>query len=192
MDCLATSELLGTVDKTASDYLADFEAIARLQRPRIFRFLLASLRELDAAETLTQDCLFRAFRNREQFRGECSVDTWLMQIAVNLLRDHVKNRRLQFWRTTQRSAAPIADLHDVLVSAQQNCENVAVVQEQVRAVWEVAEKLPLKQRTVFLLKFVEDMDVPEICAATGMKPGTVKTHLFRALKTVRERLGERA
>ena len=42
---------------------------------------------------------------------------------------------------------------------------------------------------MFLLRFVEDMDLMEIARATGMKEGTVKTHLFRALRTVRERLG---
>ena len=42
---------------------------------------------------------------------------------------------------------------------------------------------------LFLLRFVEDMDLLEIAAVTGMKEGTVKTHLFRALRIVRERIG---
>ncbi|MCX6620504.1 MAG: sigma-70 family RNA polymerase sigma factor, partial [Acidobacteria bacterium] len=58
-----------------------------------------------------------------------------------------------------------------------------------QAVWDASEKLPERQRTVFLLRFVEDLDLLEIAAATGMKEGTVKTHLFRALRAVRERLG---
>ena len=63
--------------------------------------------------------------------------------------------------------------------------------ERMAAIWTAADRLPEKQRTVFLLRFVEDMDLLEIVAATGMKEGTVKTHLFRALRTVRERLGEK-
>jgi RNA polymerase sigma-70 factor (ECF subfamily) len=59
----------------------------------------------------------------------------------------------------------------------------------VAAVWEAAAKLPERQRTVFLLRFVEDMDLLEIAYATGMKEGTVKTHLFRAMRAVRTRLG---
>jgi RNA polymerase sigma-70 factor (ECF subfamily) len=42
---------------------------------------------------------------------------------------------------------------------------------------------------VFLLRFVEDMELLEIAAATGLKEGTVKGHLFRAVQAVRERLG---
>jgi RNA polymerase sigma-70 factor (ECF subfamily) len=60
--------------------------------------------------------------------------------------------------------------------------------ERVKAIWNAAAALPDKQRSVFLLRFVEDMDLLEIAAVTGMKEGTVKTHLFRALRTVRERM----
>jgi RNA polymerase sigma-70 factor (ECF subfamily) len=45
-----------------------------------------------------------------------------------------------------------------------------------------------RQRTVFLLRFVEEMDLEEIAAVTGMKEGTVKTHLFRAVQAVRANL----
>ena len=64
----------------------DLEAVFRLYKPKIFRFILASLRDKDAAETLTQDCFLRAYLSRDRFRGDCSLDTWLMQIAVNLVR----------------------------------------------------------------------------------------------------------
>src|SRR5580700_1597495 len=77
---------------------ADFDAVVRLYWPRIFRFALASLRDRDAAQTVAQDCFLKAYRGRERFRGEASLLTWLMQIAVNLVRDNARNRRLQFWR----------------------------------------------------------------------------------------------
>ncbi len=51
-----------------------------------------------------------------------------------------------------------------------------------------AAELSERQRTVFLLRFVEDMDILEIVAATGLKEGTVKVHVFRALQAVRSKL----
>ena len=63
-----------------------------------------------------------------------------------------------------------------------------VAKEKIEAVWSAAAGLSHKQRTVLLLRFVEDMDILEIAAATGMKEGTVKVHLFRALQTVRTRI----
>jgi RNA polymerase sigma-70 factor (ECF subfamily) len=67
-------------------------------------------------------------------------------------------------------------------------EAAVVAKEQVRAVWSVVGQLSERQRTVFLLRFVEEMDLLEIAAITGMKEGTVKTQLFRALQSVREKL----
>ena len=58
------------------------------------------------------------------------------------------------------------------------------------AIWKAAASLSERQRTVFLLRFVEDMDLLEIAAVTGMKEGTVKTHLFRAVQAVRLGLEE--
>src|ERR1700727_3935394 len=82
----------------------DFAEVAERYRPQIFRFLLASLRDPDAAETLTQDCLLKAHRNLASFRGESSVMTWLLRIAINLQKDHWRSRRLQFWKQTSSNS----------------------------------------------------------------------------------------
>lgn len=167
----------------------DFEALVRSYRPRIFRFALASLRDIDAAETVTQDCFLRAYQARSRFRQDCSTQTWLMQIAVNLIRDHLRNRRFRFWRRASLTAKPTDSVGRAIADGGRSPEDQLLLKQRVAAIWTAAERLPEKQRTVFLLRFVEDMDLLEIAAATGMKEGTVKTHLFRALRAVRERLG---
>lgn len=165
--------------------LDDFDAIVREHRPRVFRFLLASLRDREAAENLTQDCFMRAYKAREQFRGESSVTTWLMHIAANLVRNRESSGRLKFWRRNLRGGADLADLSDWLPEQQTSPEALALAKEQVKAIWRAAAGLSERQRTVFLLRFVEDMDLLEIAAVTGMKEGTVKTHLFRAMQAIR-------
>jgi RNA polymerase sigma-70 factor (ECF subfamily) len=55
------------------------------------------------------------------------------------------------------------------------------------------EWLSEKQPTTFMMRFLEEMELQEICQATGMQINTVKTHLHRAVKAVRARVGgERA
>jgi RNA polymerase sigma-70 factor (ECF subfamily) len=169
--------------------ITDFDAVFEAHRPRIFRFILASLRDKEAAENLTQDCFVRAYQARAQFRGHSSAVTWLMHIAANLVRDHEGSGRLKFWRKTLRSDLDVTDVSDFIPDKQRSPEALAAAKEQVRAVWNAAARLPERQRTVFLLRFVEDMDLLEIAAVTGMKEGTVKAHLFRALQSVRAGLG---
>lgn len=165
--------------------LEDFDSLVRQHQPRIFRFLLASLRDRDAAENLTQDCFVRAYKAREQFRGGSSPGTWLMHIAANLVRDHETNSRLKFWKRRLRSDVDLKDISDWIPDQQKSPEALASAKEQVETIWRAAGKLSERQRTVFLLRFVEDMDLLEIAAITGMKEGTVKTHLFRAVQSLR-------
>ena len=172
-----------------SGELKDFDSLVRRHRSRIFRFLMASLRDRELAENLTQDCFVRAYRAREQFRGAASIGTWLMQIAANLLRDHEGNSRVKFWRRALGAGMDVADLGDWVPDRHGSPEELASAKEQVQAIWKTVARLPERQRTVFLLRFVEDLDLLEIAAITGMKEGTVKTHLFRALEAVRGRLG---
>src|SRR6202046_93293 len=93
----------------STEVVQDFDTVASEHRPRIFRFMLASVRDRESAENLTQECFIRAYRARDQFRGAASISTWLLQIAVNLARDHESSGRLKFWRR-----ALGIDLRDVM------------------------------------------------------------------------------
>src|SRR5438093_13758089 len=70
--------------------IEDIERLVQEYRPRVFRFLFASVRDMDLAETLTQDCFWNAYKSRSTFRGDCSVNTWLMRIAINLVRNQAR------------------------------------------------------------------------------------------------------
>lgn len=187
MEPLATSALDAVSVESPAREIDDFEGIVRLFWPRVFRFALASLRDRDAAQTLAQDCFLRAYRSRDRFRGESSLGTWLMQIAVNLARDYGRSRRLQFWKR----AEPIEREREWTPSRGTDPESQALVNEQVQAVWNATGHLSERQRTVFLLRFVEEMELLEISAVTGLSENAVKVHLFRAVRAVRKRMGSK-
>jgi RNA polymerase sigma-70 factor (ECF subfamily) len=166
----------------------EFARIVESHRPQIFRFLLASLRDVDLAETLTQECFLKAHRNWGSFRGDSSAMTWLMRIAINLQKDHWRNRRLQFWRHTQTNSIDLDEAGEWLPSGERTVEQQLLAQEQVAQVWKIVGNLSERQRTVFLLRYVEERELSEIAQATGLSEGTVKAHLSRALSKVRAEL----
>ncbi|SRR6266568_3047610 len=174
---------------TADEIVAhEFASVVTAHRTQIFRFLLASTRDVDLAETLTQDCFLKAHRNWSSFRGESSAMTWLMRIAINLQKDHWRNRRLQFWRLTRTNAVDVDEASEWLPSGERSAEQKMMAREQVAHVWRAVDGLSGRQRTVFLLRFVEEMELREIAEATGLSEGTVKAHLSRALGRVRMEL----
>lgn len=169
--------------------LADFDEVVRVYRPRILRFLLSSLTDRDAAETLTQECFLKAWNARHQFRGDSSLSTWLTRIAVNLMRDHLRSRSLRFWQKTKGSALDVMDISDWIPDGRSSPESAAVARDQVAAMWKAVDDLSTQQRSVFVLRFVEDMELEEIAETIGMNLSTVKSHLYRALAILRERMG---
>jgi RNA polymerase sigma-70 factor (ECF subfamily) len=144
---------------------------------------------VDLAETLTQDCFLKAHRNWSSFRGESSAMTWLMRIAINLQKDHWRNRRMQFWRRTQSNAVALDEASEWLPSGERSVEQQLLAKERVGQVSKAVDGLSERQRTVFLLRYVEEAELSEIARATGLSEGTVKAHLSRAVAKVRAKLG---
>ena len=177
-----------TVDENAA---RDFARVVERHRAQIFRFLLASTRDLDLAETLTQECFLKAHRNWVNFRGESSAATWLMRIAINLQKDHWRNRRMQFWRHARTNAVDIDEASEWLPSGESSQEQKLLARERVSQVWKAVKGLSERQRTVFLLRYIEELELSEIAQTTGLSEGTVKAHLSRALGRVRAELGGR-
>jgi RNA polymerase sigma-70 factor (ECF subfamily) len=166
--------------------LENFDRLVEEYRRRVLRFLFANLRDMDLAETLTQECFLKAYQTRTSFRGDCSVHTWLMRIAIYLVRSHTRSGRFRFWRKAQQVENDV--IHNC-VDRSISPEERAVVNERIQAVWRAAEDLSEKQRLVFVLRYVEDMDILEIAQSTGLSKSAVNVHLFRAVRRIRKTLG---
>ena len=178
-----------TIASTDEDAAQQFARVVENHRLQIFRFLLASTRDVELAETLTQECFLKAHRNWSTFRGDSSAMTWLMRIAINLQKDYWRNRRLQFWRQTRTNGIDPAEASEWLPSRESTQEQTLLARERVEEVWRAVNGLSQRQRTVFLLRYVEEMELSQIAKITGLSEGTIKAHLSRALARVRRELG---
>jgi RNA polymerase sigma-70 factor (ECF subfamily) len=169
------------------------ELVVRYQQ-RVYTMVYHMCGEDDQdAEDLTQEAFLKAFHHLGQFRGSASFYTWFYRIVVNVCLDGRRRRRR--WRR--------------LFSPWQGCEengeraeNVAEQPEGTDSFQVFKDKqlsqdirrsmrsLPEKQRLVFQLKVIDGMGIREIAEVLGAAEGTVKTHLFRATRAMREALKE--
>jgi RNA polymerase sigma-70 factor (ECF subfamily) len=167
----------------------DFEQVVRRYQRKVYRVLLLMLKNPDDADNLTQECFLRAFTSMQSFRGECSVQTWLLRIAVNLARDDARNRRAGFWKRllwldeTESTAKEPEAACDKATP-----ERGMLAREQLDAVWRAVETLSARQKEVFILRFAEEMELKEIADVLNLSTGTVKAQLFRAVTHVREQV----
>jgi RNA polymerase sigma-70 factor, ECF subfamily len=169
--------------------LDDIDALSRTYRARLIRFIAYSTGDVDLAETIAQDTLLRAYNGRENFRGECSVNTWLTGIAINVLRNHQRTEKYKFWKKVKSNTIDVHEMASFLPADGSNPESQVLAKEKVKQLARVLETLSNNQRTIFLMRFTEEMEVADISKVLGMQVNTVRTHLHRALTAVRGQLG---
>jgi len=181
-----TSETLPIAPLMATPF-DDLDSLVATYEQRIFRFHLLSLRDRDLALSLTQDTFLRAWSARASFRGDCAISTWLMRIALNLIRDHTRTDRFRFWKRVAETAVDVSDVSEHLSRHESSPEATLIAREQLALVWDSVAHLSDRQRHIFTLRFVEELELSEIAEITGLPISTVKTHLYRALAAIRAR-----
>jgi RNA polymerase sigma-70 factor (ECF subfamily) len=170
--------------------LDDIDTLVRTYRPRLLRFAAFSVGDPDLAESIVQDCFLKAYRTRASFRGDCSAYTWLRSIANNLIRDYQRTEKFRFWRKARTTAVDVSTMASILSTGESSQEARLLARERAAQVAAIIETLSPNQRRVFLMRFIEEMSIQEICQATGIQMATVKTHIHRSVKLVRQKVGE--
>jgi RNA polymerase sigma-70 factor (ECF subfamily) len=91
---------------------------------------------------------------------------------------------MRFWRETQVNAVDVDVACDRLPSTERSPETQLLARKQATQIWKIAQGLSVRERSVFLLRYVEELELREIGYRTGLKAGAVKVYLARALAKV--------
>lgn len=166
-------------DDSAARAAADYGALYDAHQPRILRLCRVLLHDPDDALEICQEIFLTLHRALRDGRQPERWDAWLTTVALNACRDQ---RRSRWWRWF-RTHEPL-DAHDV---ADQHAgpEQTALDAETRRRVWRALRALPVRQREVFALRQLEGRSTEETAALLGLSTGTVKQHLFRAIRHLR-------
>jgi len=167
-----------------------FAALVRRHSRYLYRVARSVLPDEDEAEDVVQLAFIQAFMGLDHFRGEASLRTWLVRIALNEATR--RRRRQRVWlslgaldETGERERSPI---HASILSPDPES---AAAQSQIRERLERAiDALSPDFRTVLILRDVEEVSGEETARLLGIRPETVRTRLHRARRMLREALGE--
>jgi RNA polymerase sigma-70 factor, ECF subfamily len=189
VDTVLTTALNSSAAETTEVISADrFDEIMRQHQQRVYRVIFLLVRDADTADTLTQESFLRAYLKRASFRGECRIETWILRIAVNLVRDHGKNRRESFWKRLVglHDAASVDEEPRQFTAPEPSAERTLLAREELNAVWKALSSLSPQQRAMFFLRHVEEMPLTQIAETLEVSVGSVKTQLSRATRKLRE------
>ncbi len=138
-------------------------------------------------EEVCQDVFVRVYQKLDQFAFESALGTWIASIAYRLSLNHLERRRIPLYddlRADETGGASVDQLPGAWASPLDEAQG-AQLRAFVRA---RVDELPVQYRTVVTLYHLEEMAVGEIAAVMDLPEGTVKSHLFRARKLLKEKL----
>jgi RNA polymerase sigma-70 factor, ECF subfamily len=155
-----------------------FSILVRRHGSRVTRLGMSFLRDAEEAADFTQDVFIKAYTALGSFKGQSAFSTWLLRIAYNTAINAKQRRRDH-----------VALDPDDELPGDPGTDEVHEREETIQAVRAAMAELPPKQAICIELYFYYGLKYWEISDVTGYPVNTIKSHVFRAKKLLRERLG---
>lgn len=168
-----------------------FEQLVREHQQMVFRTLTRLTGSTDRVDDLAQEVFLRLYRALPSFRGEALVSTYLYRIAVNVAQDEWKRRRREDRPLVSISEDVEWPLEERLPDPAANAQEQMQQREFAGMVEEELQRLSTIERTVLVLYHQEERSYQQIAEALRMPIGTVRTHLHRARKRLRDAIAAR-
>ncbi|MBN1464954.1 RNA polymerase sigma factor [candidate division KSB1 bacterium] len=164
--------------------LDSFRQIVERHQQFVYSVAFRLLADPDAARDVAQECFIRLWKNLHRFDARQKLTTWLYKIVLNLCTDDMRrayNRRRCAAAEEEVSFAQ-TDSDDV-EQAMANAELAAKIRQ-------LSEDLKPRQRAVFVLRDLQDLDMAEIAAILKISVATAKSNLYYARQNIRKKCQE--
>ncbi len=183
-------QLTQLVEKARDGNRLAFDQLIDRYQGDIYRMIYYRLRKQMDAEDLTQDVFIRAYRSIARLREPERFRSWLYTIAVNRVYDYLRKKRV---RSIFKSSDEGPESHPEVDQLREKPEALEQVLKEDfwRQVARIAEKLSKMESEVFMLRFMDDLNIAEIAQVLKKSESTVKTHLYRALAKFKKEKGLR-
>ena len=148
------------------------ELVRRYQSPVRRFFLSQTLGDSQLSDDLAQDTFIKAYTNIRSFRGLASFQTWLMRIAYNVFYDHCRKMR--------NEKLEMSDVNVEMKNDSSAHSSLFISQSSFQMdLYAALALLKPDERTCITLQLIDGYDIAGIAKITGLKDGTVKSHLSR-------------
>ncbi len=168
-----------------------FTSLLSTYEKPIYSFVYRLLDDSSEAPDVTQEVFLKVFRNIGEFRGECSVKTWIYRIAVNeasnLRRWFSRHRRHQL-SLDEQPIAGAPSLAETLADQQENQYDRLLRQERMQVIERALAQVPDNFRAAVVLRDIEGLSYDEVAEVLEISVGTVKSRILRGREALKQKL----
>ncbi len=129
------------------------------------------------ADDIVQESLVKAYQALRDFRGESGVFTWLYRIVVNASLNAIRRQRI-------REVLRLDEVYDEEASPEASPHDAVEKQEEQRLIEEAIERLPEKQKAVFVLRYYDELPYEQISEILKTSVGGLKANYFHAIRKI--------
>lgn len=169
------------VRSAAGGNTRSFEELVKRYHRRITALGMSFFKNTADTEDFVQDVFIKVYTKLKDFRGESRFSTWLFRIAYTTAVNSIKRRK---------EYLPLAD-ETLLWDRDYTPEELQIRRLTIETVRDSIKELPQRFALCLDMYFFYDMAYGEICEVTGLPLNTVKSHIFRAKKLLKEKLEQR-
>ncbi len=175
------------------DGALNFGQILLKYEKKIFNLILRHISDREEAEDLTQETFINAYKSFAHFRGDCKIQTWLCQIALNQCKNRFRQRDRRRSLEGPSLDAVKSGVEDYsrpleIPDWDQSPQDVLLRRETHRYVLRAIEALPEEYKTVIILCDLQQLSYQEIAKATGLSLEAVKTRIHRGRLMLRRKV----
>lgn len=159
-----------------------FRRFYKMFAAKVYNTALSFTKNEQEAEEVTQDVFTKVFQNAHKFKGDSSPGTWVYRIAVNTSLNLIKKKKRFTFLSLSKSQMELPEFDHPGIILEQK--------ENARQLFKVIDTLPDKQKTAFILSFVEELPRQEVADIMQLSLKAVESLLQRAKKNLRKELGK--
>lgn len=167
---------------------AQFEDVIREHQGFVFRTLVRLTGSREHVEDLAQEVFLRLYRGLESFRGDAKMTTYLYRITLNVAQDEWKRRKREQAYTSFDD--PDAAWEERLPNAGGDAERILTGKQMMAGLERALGELSEVERQVIVMFHQEELTYEKIAEVLSLPLNTVRTHLHRGRKRLKERLQE--
>lgn len=161
-----------------------FDELYQKHHHDVFQFLFYMVRNKEHAEDLVQEVYIRVFKSYQKFEGKSSEKTWLFSIARNVAIDFFRKQKGWKERILDKfdwSTNQVMDEYPIP-------EEITVQKEEIKWIYKCLEFCTIDQRTVIILRYLQDLSIAETAHVLGWTESKVKTTQHRSLKVLKKQM----
>ena len=158
---------------------ASFNHLVLRYQEKVYWVARRFINDHDGADDVTQEVFCKAYESLKEFRGESSLYTWLYRITVNIALNTLRRQKVrEFFRLDE-----VFEAEDTSSLAP---DEAVEKKEERELIEEAMKKLPEKQKSVFVLRYYEELPYEQIAKILKTSVGGLKANYFHAVRKIQE------